>query len=182
MSEGLSTRSPAAPGWRILLSGAAGFVGSHLCDRLVTDGHSVVGVDNLITGRLSNLANAATSGAFTFVEADVTSPLAVEGHLDWVLHLASPASPPRYLEHPIETLRANAEGTYLLLELAKEKGAGFLLASTSEVYGSPAVHPQAESYWGNVNPIGPRSVYDEGKRYAEAMARHISARTTCRFA
>ena len=154
---------------RILLAGAAGFVGSHLADRLVADGNVVIGVDNLSTGHRGNLAQLDKSTAFTFVEADVVNPLPVEGPLDWVLHFASPASPPKYLERPIETLRVNAEGSRNLLELARDKGAAFLLASTSEVYGDPLVHPQAESYWGNVNPNGPRSVYDEGKRYAEAM-------------
>jgi dTDP-glucose 4,6-dehydratase len=159
-----------APSTRVLLTGAAGFVGSHLTDRLVASGAFVIGVDNLVTGRLANLAAATGTGSFNFIEADVTSPLEVEGSLDWVLHFASPASPPRYLERPVETLRVNAEGTRQLLELARAKGAGFLLASTSEVYGDPLVHPQPESYSGNVNPVGPRSVYDEGKRYAEAMA------------
>ena len=154
---------------RIVLTGAAGFVGSHLADRLVADGNHVIGVDNLTTGSRANLVQVAASPEFTFVEADVSEPLRIDGPLDWVLHFASPASPPRYLERPIETLRVNAEGTRHLLELAREKGAAFLLASTSEVYGDPAVHPQTEAYLGNVSSIGPRSVYDEGKRYAEAM-------------
>jgi dTDP-glucose 4,6-dehydratase len=155
---------------RILLTGAAGFVGSHLARRLVADGDLVIGVDNLTTGRLSNLSQLSESSSFRFVEADAASPVPVDEPLDWILHFASPASPPRYLERPVETLRVNAEGTRHLLELAEAKGAGFMLASTSEVYGDPLVHPQTESYWGNVNPVGPRSVYDEGKRYAEALA------------
>jgi len=154
---------------RILLTGAAGFVGSHLADRLVADGHSVVGVDDLSSGRLANIARLRASPQFSFVQADVIEPLTIDGELDWVMHLASPASPPAFLARPIETLRANGEGTRLLLELARSRGAGFLLASTSEVYGDPLEHPQTESYWGNVNPIGPRGVYDEGKRYAESM-------------
>jgi nucleoside-diphosphate-sugar epimerase len=154
---------------RILLTGAAGFVGSHLADRLVAEGHSVVGVDNLSSGRLANIAQLRTSPRFSFMHADVTEPLGVEGHFDWIMHLASPASPPAFLTAPIETLRVNGEGTRLLLDLARTHGAGFVLASTSEVYGDPLEHPQTESYWGNVNPIGPRSVYDEGKRYAESM-------------
>jgi len=153
----------------ILLTGAAGFVGSHLADRLVADGNRVIGVDNLTTGRRANLAQLNGWSGFTFIEADVTLPVHVDEPLDWILHFASPASPPGYLARPIETLRVNAEGTHNLLQLAREKGAAFLLASTSEVYGDPLVHPQTEAYWGNVNPIGPRGVYDEGKRYAEAM-------------
>ena len=168
---------------RVLLTGAAGFVGSHVVDRLLSDGSSVIGVDNLVTGRLSNLGQAFTSGSFSFVEADVTNPLEVDQPLDWVLHFASPASPPRYLERPVETLRVNAEGTRHLLELARAKNAGFLLASTSEVYGDPLVQPQPETYWGNVNPVGPRSVYDEGKRYAESLtvAFHSVFRTPIRI-
>jgi dTDP-glucose 4,6-dehydratase len=154
---------------RILLTGAAGFVGSHLADRFVADGHDVLGVDNFLTGRRANLAHLRDSPLFTFVEADAACPLEVNGRIDWILHFASPASPPRYMERPIETLRVNAEGTFNLLTLAQAKGAGFLLASTSETYGDPLIHPQVEGYWGNVNPVGPRSVYDEGKRYAEAM-------------
>ena len=154
---------------RIVLTGAAGFVGSHLADRLLADGNTVIGFDNLSTGSRANLSAAEASPRFTFVEADVSEPLRIAGPVDWILHFASPASPPRYLERPIETLLVNAEGTHNLLTLARENGAAFLLASTSEVYGDPAEHPQTETYWGNVNPIGPRSVYDEGKRYAEAM-------------
>lgn len=155
---------------RILLTGAAGFIGSHLSDRLIEDGHSVVGVDNLSSGRLSNLAQLRNAQHFEFVEADACAPLSVRGPFDWVMHFASPASPPRYMRDPIATLMVNSEGTRHLLELARENGAAFFLASTSEVYGNPLEHPQPETYWGNVNPIGPRSAYDEAKRYGEAMA------------
>ena len=154
---------------RILLAGAAGFIGSHLTDRLLQEGHTVIGVDSLITGRRENLEHLDGHPRFQFVEHDVTTPIEIDGPLDWVMHFASPASPPKYLRAPIETLRVNAEGTFHLLELARTKGAAFFLASTSEVYGDPLVHPQPETYWGNVNPVGPRAVYDEGKRYAEAM-------------
>lgn len=154
---------------RVLLTGAAGFLGSHLAERLLSEGHEVVGVDNLSTGQRRNLYRLQKYAGFSFMKADVAQPLVVEGGLDWVLHFASPASPPRYLQLPIETLRVNAEGTRHLLDLALTKGARFFLASTSEVYGDPLVHPQPEGYWGNVNPIGPRSIYDEGKRYAEAL-------------
>ena len=154
---------------RILLTGAAGFVGSHLTDRLLADDHTVIGVDNLVTGRTANLKHLTGEPRFRLVEADASRPLEIDEPLDFILHLASPASPPRYLERPLETLLVNAEGTRHLLELAGRNGAGFLLASTSEVYGDPLVHPQPESYWGNANPIGIRSVYDEGKRYAEAI-------------
>jgi nucleoside-diphosphate-sugar epimerase len=155
---------------RILLTGAAGFLGSNFATRLVADSHTVIGADNLITGRRVNLAQLETNPLFTWVEHDVIQPLAVDGELDWVLHLASPASPPKYLENPLATLKVNSEGTLHLLELAKQKKAKFLIASTSEVYGDPdkAHHPQQESYWGNVNPLGSRSVYDEAKRFAEA--------------
>lgn len=154
---------------RVLLTGVAGFLGSHLAERLLSEGHEVVGVDNLSTGQRRNLDRLQKYAGFSFVKADVAQPLVVEGGLDWVLHFASPASPPRYLQLPLETLRVNAEGTRHLLDLALAKGARFFLASTSEVYGDPLVHPQPEGYWGNVNPIGPRSIYDEGKRYAEAL-------------
>jgi nucleoside-diphosphate-sugar epimerase len=159
---------------RILLTGVAGFVGSHLADRLIHDGHDVVGVDNLVTGRRSNIEHLDAHPSFHFVECDVSEPLDDDaiGHrrIHWILHFASPASPPKYLALPVETLRVNAEGSRHLLDLARRRGAGFFLASTSEVYGDPAHHPQPEEYWGNVNPIGPRSVYDEAKRYAEAVA------------
>lgn len=154
---------------RILLTGAAGFVGSHLAERLLREGHTVIGVDNFLTGRRENLEPLLTYPSFEFLEHDVVDPVPVRGKLDWILHLASPASPPRYLEKPLETMRVNAEGTRHLLELARATGAIFLLASTSEVYGDPLVHPQPEDYWGNVNPVGVRSVYDEAKRYAEAL-------------
>jgi len=155
---------------RVLLTGAAGFLGSHLADRLVAAGHDVVGVDNLSSGRLTNLRQLVEVPTFSFVQADVCEPLDVEGSFEWVLHFASPASPPQFLAWPVQTLRTNGEGTRHLLDLARDRGAHFLLASTSEVYGDPLEHPQAESYWGNVHPTGPRSSYDEGKRYAEAMA------------
>jgi dTDP-glucose 4,6-dehydratase len=154
---------------RALVTGGAGFLGSHLCDRLLADGWSVIAFDSFITGRRENLRDAEREARFSFVEHDVTLELPDPGPIDWVLHFASPASPPDYLEHPIETLRVGALGTMRALDLARERGAGFLLASTSEVYGDPAVHPQPETYWGNVNPVGPRSVYDESKRYAEAL-------------
>jgi dTDP-glucose 4,6-dehydratase len=161
---------------RVLVAGAAGFLGSHLCDRLLEGGHSVIGVDNLITGHPSNLAHLRDEPRFTCLRHDVSTPLEVEGPLDGVLNLASPASPVDYQQHPVETLKVGAYGTMNLLELARDKGARFFLASTSEVYGDPLVHPQVESYWGNVNPIGPRSMYDEAKRFAEAatMAFHRS--------
>jgi nucleoside-diphosphate-sugar epimerase len=154
---------------RILITGGAGFIGSHLTDRFLSAGHEVVAADNLCTGRRINLTAAEAHPKFRFLECDLIQPLDYDGGLDWILHFASPASPPKYLQIPIETLRINSEGTYHLLELARRKGAAFFLASTSEIYGDPLVHPQNESYWGNVNSAGPRSVYDEAKRYAEAM-------------
>jgi dTDP-glucose 4,6-dehydratase len=154
---------------KILLTGAAGFIGSHLTDRLLSEGHQVIGVDNCCTGRLENLAHLKNNPSFRFIRQDASLPLQIEEPLDWVMHFASPASPPKYLAMPVETLRINSEGTLHLLELAQNKNAKFFLASTSEVYGDPLVHPQPESYWGHVNPIGPRSVYDEAKRYAEAL-------------
>jgi dTDP-glucose 4,6-dehydratase len=152
-----------------LVSGAAGFIGSHLCDRLVADGHSVVGMDNLITGSRRNLAHLAGQSRFRFVEYDVTRPLELAGRFDHVWHLASLASPKEYLAHPIETLESGSTGTRNMLEIARRDGARFLVTSTSECYGDPLEHPQVETYWGNVNPVGMRSCYDESKRYAEAM-------------
>jgi dTDP-glucose 4,6-dehydratase len=168
---------------RILITGAAGFLGSHLCDRFLAEGHQVVGVDNFITGRPDNLAHLMGRRDFRFVEHDVTEFLYVEGPLDGVLHFASPASPVDYLEKPIQTLKVGSLGTHKALGLAKAKNARFLLASTSEVYGDPLVHPQPESYWGNVNPVGPRGVYDEAKRFAEAitMAYHRFHRVETRI-
>jgi dTDP-glucose 4,6-dehydratase len=154
---------------RILLTGAAGFLGSHLADRFLADGHEVIGMDNLITGSLDNISHLESEPRFDFVEHDVTQFIDVTGDLDGVLHFASPASPVDYLELPIQTLKVGSLGTHNALGLSLAKGATFLLASTSEVYGDPLVHPQPESYWGNVNPIGPRGVYDEAKRFAEAM-------------
>jgi dTDP-glucose 4,6-dehydratase len=154
---------------RILITGAAGFLGSHLCDRFLAEGHEVVGMDNFITGSPDNIAHLFGRADFRFVEHDVTEFIYVDGPLDGVLHFASPASPVDYLEKPIQTLKVGSLGTHKTLGLAKAKGARFLLASTSEVYGDPLVHPQEESYWGNVNPVGPRGVYDEAKRFAEAM-------------
>ena len=153
---------------RTVVTGAAGFIGSHLCEELLLRGHSVVGVDNLLTGDLTNIAHLANRD-FEFIKHDVTNYIYVEGPVDYVLHWASPASPIDYLELPIPTLKVGALGTHKALGLAKAKGARFVLASTSEVYGDPLEHPQKESYWGNVNPIGPRGVYDEAKRFAEAM-------------
>jgi dTDP-glucose 4,6-dehydratase len=154
---------------RALITGAAGFIGSHLSQRLLAEGHEVVGIDNFATGSRENVALLEDHPAGTFIQCDACEPIEVAGRLDWIFHLASPASPPKYLAMPVQTLRVCAEGTRLLLDLAGRSGARFLLASTSEVYGDPLEHPQAESYWGNVNCIGPRSVYDEAKRYAEAM-------------
>jgi dTDP-glucose 4,6-dehydratase len=154
---------------RVLISGAAGFLGSHLADRFLADGHSVVGLDNFITGNPENIAHLMSEPRFEFVRHDISTYTYVSGPLDGVLHFASPASPIDYLDHPIPTLKVGALGTHNALGLAKAKRARFFLASTSEVYGDPLVHPQSESYWGNVNPVGPRGVYDEAKRFAEAM-------------
>jgi dTDP-glucose 4,6-dehydratase len=153
---------------RIVITGAAGFIGSHLSERLLDLGHSVVGIDNLITGDLANIAHL-TGRDFVFIRHNVTNYINVEGPVDRVFHWASPASPIDYLEWPIPTLKVGALGTHNALGLAKAKGARFMLASTSEVYGDPLEHPQKETYWGNVNPIGPRGVYDEAKRFAEAI-------------
>jgi len=154
---------------RVLITGAAGFLGSHLTDRFLAAGHAVVGMDNLLTGSLDNIAHLAGHERFRFIHHDVTNFIFVDGPLDGVLHFASPASPVDYLRYPIQTLKVGALGTHKALGLAKAKGARFLLASTSEVYGDPEVHPQTEAYWGHVNPVGPRGVYDEAKRFAEAM-------------
>jgi dTDP-glucose 4,6-dehydratase len=154
---------------RILITGAAGFLGSHLCDRFLAEGHEVIGMDNFITGSPDNIAHLIGNAGFRFIEHDVTNFVYVEGPLDGVLHFASPASPVDYLELPIQTLKVGSIGTHKTLGLAKAKRARYLIASTSEVYGDPQVHPQPETYWGHVNPVGPRGVYDEAKRFAEAM-------------
>ncbi|MCW2544903.1 MAG: UDP-glucuronate decarboxylase [Frankiales bacterium] len=154
---------------RTVVTGGAGFLGSHLCERLLRDGHEVVALDNLITGAASNVAHLMEHDGFRFVKADVTDYVHVPGPVDQVLHFASPASPIDYLLLPIETMKVGSIGTMHALGLAKEKKARFLLASTSETYGDPQVHPQPETYWGHVNPVGPRGVYDEAKRYAEAL-------------
>jgi len=154
---------------RILITGGAGFIGSFLCDHLLADGHDVIAMDNLSTGNTDNIAHLAGHERFHFIHHDVTNYIFVEGPLDAVFHLASLPSPVDYLNFPIQTLKVGAMGTHKTLGLALEKGARFLLASTSEVYGDPLVHPQSEDYWGNVNPIGPRGVYDESKRFAEAL-------------
>jgi dTDP-glucose 4,6-dehydratase len=154
---------------RTLVTGGAGFLGSHLCDRLLAAGHAVLCVDNLITGTTDNIAHLLGREGFRFIKQDVTEYLYLAGPLDYLLHFASPASPVDYLRLPIQTLKVGSLGTHKALGLAKAKGARFLLASTSEVYGDPQVHPQPETYWGHVNPVGPRGVYDEAKRFAEAM-------------
>lgn len=153
---------------RILVAGAAGFIGSHLCDALVAEGHSVLGVDNLVTGNLKNLEQLSNEPRFEYLQQDICDTFD-PGSVDYIFNFASPASPVDYMEHGIETLRTGSEGTRNLLELAEKSDAKFLQASTSECYGDPLEHPQRETYWGNVNPIGPRSVYDEAKRYAEAV-------------
>ena len=159
---------------RILISGAAGFLGSHLTDLLLSQGNEVVGVDNFITGKRQNIAHLKGEPGFTFVEHDVIEPLEIGGDIGRVYHMASPASPVGYVKHQVATLKVNSQGTWNLLELATRKEARFLMASTSECYGDPAIHPQPETYWGNVNPIGLRSMYDEAKRFSEActMAYH----------
>jgi dTDP-glucose 4,6-dehydratase len=154
---------------RVLITGGAGFIGSHLCERFLNEGDEVICVDNFITGSPDNIAHLLPNSRFSFIPQDVTNYIYVKGSLDAILHFASPASPIDYLELPIQTLKVGSLGTHKALGLAKEKGARLLLASTSEVYGDPLVHPQKEDYWGNVNPIGPRGVYDEAKRFAEAM-------------
>src|ERR1700733_5632062 len=159
---------------KILISGGAGFLGSHLTDLLLSQGHEVIGVDNFITGKPDNIAHLHNRHRYTFIRHDVTEPLDVVGPLDRIYHMASPASPIGYVKHQVATLKVNSQGTWNLLELAEKKNARFLMASTSECYGDPAVNPQREDYWGNVNPIGLRSMYDEAKRFSEAcpMAYH----------
>jgi dTDP-glucose 4,6-dehydratase len=154
---------------RIIVTGGAGFLGSHLCDRLLAEGHEVICIDNLITGSVANIEHHDSNERFKFIKQDVTEYLYISGPVDYVFHFASPASPIDYLKFPIPTLKVGALGTHKTLGLAKAKGARFFMASTSEVYGDPLVNPQPESYWGNVNPIGPRGVYDEAKRFAEAL-------------
>lgn len=171
---------------RILVSGAAGFIGSHFCDRLLAEGHSVIGVDNFLTGSPANVNHLADAKRFDFVEWDIIKPFSIEGKIDAVVNMASPASPKDYLDYPIETLEVGSVGTQHMLQLALAKNARFLLTSTSECYGDPLVHPQTESYWGHVNPVGPRSCYDESKRFAEAITmayhRKHGARTNiCRI-
>jgi dTDP-glucose 4,6-dehydratase len=155
---------------RIVITGGAGFIGSHLADRFLSEGQQVVAVDNLITGDLRNVEHHRDNPNFELIEQDISEPFTVPGEVDWVLNFASPASPIDYLKLPLETLMVGAYGTHNALELARAKSAKYMLASTSEVYGDPLVHPQPESYWGNVNPNGPRSVYDEAKRFAEALS------------
>ncbi|MGA2135516.1 MAG: UDP-glucuronic acid decarboxylase family protein [Bryobacteraceae bacterium] len=154
---------------RILVAGAAGFIGSHMCDRLLAEGHTVVAVDNFLTGSPRNVAHLDNHARFQFIRHDITQRLAIDGEIHAVLNMASPASPKDYLEHAIETLDVGSAGTRHMLELARAAGARFLLTSTSECYGDPLEHPQTERYWGNVNPVGPRSCYDESKRFAEAL-------------
>ena len=172
---GVTSQKTLAEGVRLVgtrpcavATGGAGFLGSYLCERLLDEGYRVVCVDNMLTGSLANVAHLADTGSFELVEADVCDGIRVEGDVTYVLHFASPASPREYLRHPVDTLRVGSVGTLNALELARDKRARFLLASTSEVYGDPKQHPQRESYWGNVNPNGPRSVYDEAKRFAES--------------
>jgi len=154
---------------RVLITGGAGFIGSHLCDRFIAEGHRVVAIDNLITGSIDNISHLLSNTSFEFIHHDVSNHIFVPGDIDAVLHFASPASPPDYLKYPIQTLKVGALGTHNALGLARAKGSKFLLASTSEVYGDPLEHPQTENYSGNVDPVGPRGVYDEAKRYAEAL-------------
>ncbi len=164
----MRSRRSSARRHRVLITGGAGFIGSHLCDSFLERGFEVLCVDNLLTGSTDNIAHIRNP-AFTFIHLDITQYVYIDGPIDYILHFASPASPKDYLELPIQTLKVGALGTHKALGLAKAKGATFLLASTSEVYGDPLTHPQKESYWGNVNPVGPRGVYDEAKRFAEAL-------------
>jgi dTDP-glucose 4,6-dehydratase len=156
-------------GVRTLITGGGGFIGSHLCERFLAEGHDIIAVDNFITGRLENLRHLADNPKFRFIEHDVSQHLTIDGPLDNILHFASPASPVDYLNYPIQTLKVGSLGTHNTLGLARAKGARYLMASTSEVYGDPEQHPQREDYWGNVNPIGPRGCYDEAKRFSEAI-------------
>lgn len=168
---------------RILVTGGAGFLGSHLCDRLLAEGHEVIAMDNLVTGNTDNIAHLAGNNRFLFIHHNITNYIYLKGELDAILHFASPASPVDYLELPIQTLKVGSLGTHNALGLALAKGARLLLASTSEIYGDPQIHPQTEDYWGHVNPIGPRGVYDEAKRFAEAlvMAYHRSHQVETRI-
>ena len=168
---------------RILISGAAGFLGSHLTDLLLGQGHEIVGVDNFITGKPENIAHLEGNPRYRFIKHDVTEPLNLDGQIDRIYHMASPASPIGYVKHQVATLKTNSQGTWNLLELAIEKSSRFLTASTSETYGDPSVHPQREDYWGNVNPIGLRSMYDEAKRFSEActMAYHRERKADTRI-
>jgi dTDP-glucose 4,6-dehydratase len=168
---------------RILISGAAGFLGSHLTDLLLAQGETIVGVDNFITGKDQNIAHLKGNPKYSFVKADVIEPLKIDGPIDRIYHMASPASPIGYVKHQVATMKVNSQGTWNLLELSLEKKARFLMASTSETYGDPAVHPQKEDYWGNVNPIGLRSMYDEAKRFSEActMAYHRERKADTRL-
>ena len=168
---------------RILISGAAGFLGSHLTDLLLSQGHDVVGVDNFITGKDQNIAHLEGNPKYTFIRHDIIEPVKVAGAIDRIYHMASPASPIGYVKHQVATMKVNSQGTWNLLELSVEKGSRFLMASTSETYGDPAVHPQREEYWGNVNPIGLRSMYDEAKRFSEActMAYHRERKADTRI-
>lgn len=165
----MTTTTSSSPSPVTLITGGAGFLGSHLCDRLLAEGHRVICMDNLLTGNLDNIAHLRSRTDFEFINHDVTRHIDISGPIDYIFHFASPASPIDYLELPIQTLKVGSLGTHNALGLAKAKGARLLLASTSEVYGDPLVHPQVETYWGNVNPIGPRGVYDEAKRFAEAI-------------